>query len=623
LAGQTNSPLLENIISGNKTLKEIFNQKHVYRPQIIFTQINRDAGNKPEFTSHYYNLDSSNYFYCASLVKLPVSIIALEKLNDLKIEGLNKSSYMFTDNVYPCQATCVRDTTSESGFPTVENYIRKMLLVSDNFSYSRLFEFTGPTYLHKRLKEMGYPMARIVHRFDPLCKGEANTCMNPIRFLDKNMNELYKQAADKNPFKPAPPLGNIVFGEDIIKNGKTISEKKDFTHSNFLPLSTIHSILQRLIFHRYLPVSQKFNISDDDQHFLVKHLGMYPRESSFPKYNSQTFHDSFKKYFIFGNKQKQITSDSVRIFNMIGYSYGFLIDCAYIVNYKTKTEFLLSAVIYTNKRNSFGSGVYEYESTGIPYLKELSMELYKHETKRNKTQQANLDEFNYFNYQVDTLKPEKIHIKGLVTVNNTPSEALIIVKSINNVYLYYPEVKTQKGTGNFSINLLPGETYELEIQVKDSPPQVVELNTRQNKSNDTIRMYIDFMSAHLDKIVKTKQDSLFTEMLAKYNRLSLPDFAAKYGDKKTDGLSFKVQIGAYKFIDNFNYAAVSGLPVIIRETFDDFVTRFTMGNYSTYNEAASLQDQVRARGIKDAFVFAVFKGKRLYLNEVLEGNYFK
>lgn len=610
-------------MASNPTLKQIHDNKVTYKPQIIYTEINRDAGNKPHFSNHYYNIDSTNYFYCASLVKLPVSILALEKINELKTEGLSKNSYMFTDNVYPCQTSCTKDTSSESGFPTLENYIKKMLLVSDNFSYSRVFEFTGPTYLNKRLQALGYPYARIVHRFDPNCKGEANTCMNPVRFLNNKMNELYKQEADKNPIKPPHPLGNVVIGEDILKNGKTISEKKDFTHSNYLPLSNIHSMLERLIFHNYLPVDQKFNISNSDWEFIVKHLSMYPRESVFPRYNSQVFHDSFKKYFIYGNKQTYISSDSLRIFNMIGYSYGFLIDCAYIVNYKTKTEFMLSAVIYTNKRNSFGSGNYEYESIGIPFLKSLSLELYQRELKRKKEFLPNLEEFNFYNYQSDSLKPYKIHVKGLVTVNNKPNEALIIVKSINNVYLYYPEVQTKEGSGSFKINLLPGEVYELEVQVKDSPPQVVELNTKKNKANDTIHMYIDFMSAHLDKIVKTKQDSLFTEMLRNYTRISLTDFAQKFGNNAVSGLSFKVQIGAYKFIDNFNYAAVSGLPVIIRETFDDFVTRFTMGNYSTYNEAFALQEQVKQRGIKDAFVFAVYNGKRLYLHEIIEGRYFK
>jgi len=530
---------------------------------------------------------------------------------------------MFTDNVYPCQATCVRDTSSESGFPTLENYIRKMFLVSDNYSYSRVFEFTGPTYLHKRLNELGYPLIRIMHRFDPVCKGEAGTCLNPVRFLSSNMNELYKQQADHHPVKPSPPFGNVIVGEDIYKNNKLISEKKDFTYSNFMPLSNIHSIMKRLLFHNYLPQHQKFNISNSDWEFLVKHLAMYPRESNYPRYNPQMFHDSFKKYFMYGNKQKSVTSDSVRVFNMIGYSYGFLIDCAYIVNYKTKTEFILSAVVYTNKRNSFGSGAYEYESTGIPYLKELSLALYEHELKRKKQREPNLEEFNFFDYKHDSIKPEKMHVKGLVTVNNKPNDALVIIKSINNVYLYYPEVSTQKGTGTFTINLLPGEHYELEVQVKDSPPQVVELNTKMNKSNDTVQMYIDFMSAHLDKITKTKQDSLFTEMLKRYNKISVNEFAEKFGNKSLDGLFFKVQIGAFKFIDNFNYATVAGLPVIIRETFDDHVTRFTMGNFSSYNEASKLQELVKQRGIKDAFIFAVYKGKRLYLNEVIENGYFK
>ena len=245
---QSNSKLLETIISHNPVLKNVIDKADTYKPQIIYTQINRDANNNPSFINHTYLLDSTNYFYCASLVKLPCSIFALEKINELNISGLTKDSYMFTDNIYPCQTSCVKDTSSESGYPSLSNYLKKMLLVSDNFSYSRVYEFLNPKYIQKKLAHYGYPKARIIHRFDPACKGEANS-MNPIRFFDSKMNLLYKQEADLKSQSFENPLGKIVLGEDVHnKKGKLISEKKDFTYSNYLPLANIHSILQRLLF---------------------------------------------------------------------------------------------------------------------------------------------------------------------------------------------------------------------------------------------------------------------------------------------------------------------------------------------------------------------------------------
>lgn len=622
-SGQKNSPVLDQIIKGNSALSTIIAQKDTYKPQIIYTEINRDKNNSPTFTDHYFLVDSSNYFYCASLVKLPTSIIALERIKELQIQGLSKDTYMFTDNVFPCQATCIKDTSSASGFPSLGHYIKKMMLVSDNFSYSRVYEFLGPAYLQNRLNSLGYPNSRIIHRFDPLCKGDANSCMNPVRFLNTQMNVIYKQDADnKQQIKPNP-LGTVVLGSDLYnKKGKLVSEKKDFTYSNFLPLTNIHSILKRLIFHGHLNETQRFNISTEDQQFLVKLLGMYPRESDYPRYNPKTYHDSYKKYFMYGNKEKHIGSDSMRVFNIIGYSYGFLVDCAYIVDFKNKIEFMLSAVIYTNKKNSFGSGVYEYEQVGIPYLKDLSLAVYAYDKKRIRSREPDLTEFKLYN-STDTTRPPKVQVKGNVTVNDLPTKATVIVKSVNKVFLYYPETSADSIKGEFTINLLAGEDYELEISIKDSPPQVIEISTKKNKDKDTLHVYVDFMSPHLDKIVKTKQDSLFIHMINIYNKLSLQEFADKHGNTKIDGLCFKVQIGAYKFIENFNYAKVAGMPVIIRETFDDYITRFTMGNYATYNEAAELLQKLKEAGIKDAFIISVHKGKRLYLNELLESGVFK
>jgi hypothetical protein len=379
-----NSELLEKIIANNLFLNNI-SKNPIYKTQIIFTQINRDVNNNPKFSDHYYNLDSSNYFYCASLVKLPVSIFALEKLNGLKIGGLTRQSFMITEKDFKCQTSFFKDNTSESGFPTLENYIKKMFLVSDNFSYSRVFEFVTPNFSNNRLNELGYQMSRIVTRFDSKCSGNLNLFMNPINFLNKNRNILYRQKSKYQDSISLHPLGN-----------KLIFENKDFSNSNFISLSNIHSIMKRLIFHNYLSENQKFKITNNDWEFLVKHLGMLPRESNYPFYDSQIFHDSFKKYFIFGKKQKKIEKDSIRVFNIVGCSYGFLIDCAYIVNYTSKIEFMISTVIYTNKMNRFDRGSYEYEKIGLPYLKELSLNIYEFELKREKQHLPNLQEFNFF-----------------------------------------------------------------------------------------------------------------------------------------------------------------------------------------------------------------------------------
>jgi len=397
---QADSRLLDSVIKARSFLANVIAQKQKYQPQIIFTQINRDVNNAPAFIDHTYLVDENKYFYCASLVKLPCSIFALEKINKLGIKGLDRKTAMLTDSAAYCQKRVWKDTTSESGFPTVEQHIKKMLLISDNNSYSRIYEFLNPKYISARLTQMGYPKGRIVHRFDVECVGTPNKFINPVRFMDVAGNIIYSQPSDtvKEPVSPA--FERIVMGHDVYNKKKKVgSSTKDFTRSNYLSLQMIHTMLRNLVFNEYQPKNERYDLSHGDWEFLMRHLCMYPRESDHPKYNPRFFHDAYKKYFIYGNTVEKIGEDSLRIFNIVGRAYGYIVDCAYIVNYKTKTEFMISAVNYNNARNSFGTGNYEYTTVGLPFFKELSLALYALETNRKKKQLPNLDSVNFFKAQ--------------------------------------------------------------------------------------------------------------------------------------------------------------------------------------------------------------------------------
>lgn len=391
------STLLDSVINAHPNLKKVIDAKALYRPQIIYTQINRDENNVPHFTDHYYLVDSTNYFYCASLVKLPCSVFALERINDLRIKNLTRSTTMLTDSAGPCQHRFWTDTSARNWHPSVEHHIKKMLLVSDNTSYSRIFEFLKPPYLLQRMKDLGHPTARIVHRFDVPCIGLGNRYFNPIRFVDDNDHILYYQPADSLREEIKPAFDHIEVGHTIYnKKKKVVSAGKDFTKSNYLSLPMIHNFLRDVVFNDFKPAASRFRLQGDDWQFLMRHLGMYPRESEWPRYDSLAYYDSYKKYFMYGCAVPYIDNDSLRIFNIVGRAYGFSIDCAYIVDFRTKTEFLLSAVIYTNKRNSFGAGNYEYEQVGLPYLRELSLALYDLEKSRLRTNEPDLKSVDLF-----------------------------------------------------------------------------------------------------------------------------------------------------------------------------------------------------------------------------------
>ncbi len=369
----------DSILNKKTILKLVNADFKKYRLQIIYSQITRDSSGKPSFKNYSYQLDSTNYFYCASLVKLPCSILALEKLNELNID---KNTIMFTDSANACQHSVKKDLTSSNGYPSIAQYIKRMLLVSDNMAYGRVYEFLGVDYLHNRLSDLGYKNMRIVNRFDGGCKGTDNTTTNPVSFYDSDLKLVYQQKQQSALSVYSNPLGTVKIGKAYMNaQNKKINEPKDFTNMNYISLQNIHSILQRLVFNEYLPKEQQYNLTKDDQYFLIKYLTMYPRESTHPTYN-KTYFDSYKKYFMYGDSKKTITNTDIKITNIVGQSYGFMVDCAYIQNKKENVEFMLSAVIYTNENQIMNDGNYEYNSIALHFLAELGRQVYDFELKR-------------------------------------------------------------------------------------------------------------------------------------------------------------------------------------------------------------------------------------------------
>lgn len=376
----------------------VFASPKKYKLQIIYTRITRDKDNKPTFKNYYWRADTTQFFYPASLVKLPVSIVAMEKINELKDKGLNRNTPMLTDSAFFCQKRVVKDTTSESRMPSVAHYIKKMFLVSDNYSFARTYEFVGCDYLHQSLEKKGFQNIRIVNRLDGQCKNDTAKITSPVYFLSPTGDKLYDQPLTFGTYNKAYPLAEAKAGKAYVNDlGKRVYEPKDFSKHNFMSLYDCHEIFKRLVFWNYMEGNKKYNIQEDDWRFMMKHLGMYPRESEYPKYTDRkVFYDSFKKYFVWGAAVPTIDSDTLREFNIVGRAYGFLSDVAYIVDYKNKVEFLLSATIYTSEKNIVGSGKYEYELIGLPLFKDVSRLIYAEEKKRKKKHEADLREFEVF-----------------------------------------------------------------------------------------------------------------------------------------------------------------------------------------------------------------------------------
>jgi len=364
-----------------------------YRVQIMYSQIDRDNDNQPIFKSFAYNVNPGEYFYPASTVKLPVAALALEKLQRLNLPGLNPDTTMLTgaDTIFETEAKA--DETSPTGLPSVGQYVRKILLVSDNDAFNRLYEFLGQQDINERLHELEYFDTRIIHRLESSLSEEENRWTNPVQFVNGD-EVVYAQPAARSEvsFRGAQPQP---MGLAEIVDGERLERPKDFAGKNAYPLLDQHEFIKNLVFPQSAKPQRRLDLSEDDYRFLYRHMSMYPGESGIDAYSDSTrYPQAYVKFLMYGGHAKEVPPH-IRIFNKVGDAYGFLTDAAYIVDFKNNIEFILSATIYTNDNQTFNDDHYEYAEIGLPFLENLGQAIYEIELGREREREPDLSRFRF------------------------------------------------------------------------------------------------------------------------------------------------------------------------------------------------------------------------------------
>ncbi len=376
--------------SNNRYLRLAAANPDSFRVQIIYTQIDRDRKNKPSFRNFYFNADPNGYFNPASMVKMPLAFLALEKLNRMGIRDVNKYTAIEFDSSWKGQRALRGDTTSIDGRASIAHFIKRAFLISENDPYNRLYQFLGQGPINRSLRAKGYPNSRITRMFMGFDE-EGNRHTNAIRFSDHKGMTIHTQAAAYNsdPFDFSRP---ILLGRAHM-NGKDelIPAPFDFTRHNNLPLEDLQQMLQSVLFPESVPRRQRFDLTEDDYQFLYRYLSQFPSETPVPKYDSTAFYDSYVKFFFRDSTKKM--PQGVRVFNKVGWSYGFLTDVSYVVDFNNKVEYMLAATIYVNSDGVINDGKYDYETMGHPFLHALGQQIHRYELGRHRAYRPNLDRF--------------------------------------------------------------------------------------------------------------------------------------------------------------------------------------------------------------------------------------
>ncbi len=245
---EENITLLETILQKNNQLE----QAKQWQYKALFIKVN-PTQNSPKLTYYYYQSirkDTNNnqiqdsedqgFFNPASTVKVGISTLTLEKLHNLNLPRETKYKIAGTSQWY-----------------SLEEDIKKALVISDNQATNRLILFLGFNHLNSRMNSLGfnyYSVNRLM-----LNQG---TLVDSPAFELKFQDQIIQQPPQKTTQKPT-----------CFEVGKTIG--------NCATARDLAEILMALIQPEFSLAKNQFNLREEDRLWLQKIMSKKPRELGF------------------------------------------------------------------------------------------------------------------------------------------------------------------------------------------------------------------------------------------------------------------------------------------------------------------------------------------------------
>ncbi len=204
-----------------------------------------------------------------------------------------------------------------------------------------------------------------------------------------------------------------------------------------------------------------------------------------------------------------------------------------------------------------------------------------------------------------------LQVEGLVTLDGKPVKATVEMRSmIKNLSLNFV-VNANELSGQFLCNLPSKDEYELTVRINKYPPQVIYLNTTSIDTFAVVNVYAEFYSPGFDTDEPADNGKIKDTLTLGFKAYD-STLIEKFANTKSKHVSYKVQIGAYRFPKNFNYNNLISLPKIIMQKDSLGIAHFTIGNCETYNQAAELIKKIKPH-IPDAFIVVYEREKRMLL----------
>ena len=363
-----NSNPIELVLKSDPYLKEIIKDKEDYEIQVMLTKINHD-NTKIDFQNYQYQHDENQYFYPASTIKLPIVVLTLKKINELRSKGsdITLKSKIILNNVDNYSNFKLQDSIT-----SFQNLIADIFLVSDNSASNILIDFIGYNYFNDEMQNAGFDRTYLNHKFNP--DPYVNSTWQ-ISDLDNNMissindNQKIIKADDKT--------NGLDKGERRYFNGEILDESLNFSEKNRFSITDMHNLIKYIFYPEIFDMANTFNLNVEDYDFIRYWMSRFTYEDIGEKFiGDEKFFETYNKFFIYGDEQS-VSNEQIRVYNKIGQAYGTSIDNGLIKNYQNNVEFILTSTIYTNKNKVINDNLYEYDDIAEPFLAKLSRAIYK------------------------------------------------------------------------------------------------------------------------------------------------------------------------------------------------------------------------------------------------------
>ncbi len=365
------SPLEMALSKGSPDFKKIL-RSPVHEVKIIYGEIQDDT-----IIHHQYG-DFESYFYPASSIKMLNGFAILQWLNENQLEI---SSKLILDSSIHHPRRLSYDSLFADSI-RVDNLLRKIFTYSDNQASNILFNFLGKDYINNLYDRINID-TRIIHQL-----GESAYSFSPISNNWTSNSTIYddpqKQhfASSYQAFVSNLSPNNQVKGKAYVgKDGELINQSFDFSAKNYVPLPHLLGALERVTHPAFFSSKEQLNITEADRKHLFDIMKLRPKDLPYP---IDTLPDNYVKFLMLGDQKDPSYHTSLKIFNKVGWAYGYLTDIAFIQDEENDVSFFLAATIHVNSNQIYNDGIYEYEE-GLPFLGELGRLVYSYEFEKKAT----------------------------------------------------------------------------------------------------------------------------------------------------------------------------------------------------------------------------------------------